>query len=59
MVMNGECPLLAQSGQFDRARVCLLSDNSGQSPILARDGLSANDPKRTYLSFIRKRAQSG
>src|SRR4029077_4471444 len=26
---------------------CPLSDNSGQSLILARDGLSANDPKRT------------
>jgi len=24
-------------------------DNSGQTQILARDGLSANDPKRTLL----------
>jgi hypothetical protein len=36
--------LLAQNGQFSRTRVCPLSDNSGQGWILARDGLSANDP---------------
>jgi hypothetical protein len=42
-----ECPLLAQSGQFDRAGVCPLLDNSGQSRILAGGGLSVNDPKRT------------
>jgi hypothetical protein len=29
--------------------VCPLSDNSGQSRILARDRLTANDPKRTSL----------
>jgi hypothetical protein len=43
-----ECPLLAQSGQLDRARVCLLLDNSGQSWVSAGNGLSANDPKRTW-----------
>ena len=31
-----------------RTRVCPLSDNSGQSRILARDGLSAFDQKRTF-----------
>jgi len=41
------CLLLSLNGQFDRARVCPLSDYSGQSRILARDGLSAFDPKRT------------
>ena len=40
-------PLLALNGQFNRARVCPLSDNSGQKLILARDGLSANDPTET------------
>ena len=39
--------LLALSGQFSRTRVCPLLDNSGQKWILARDGLSAIDPKRT------------
>jgi hypothetical protein len=43
-------PLLAQSGQSDRTCVCPLSDNSGQPWILARDGLSANDPKRTLVA---------
>jgi hypothetical protein len=40
---------LAQSGQFSRARVCPLSDQSGQQSILARDGLSAFDPKRPSI----------
>jgi hypothetical protein len=31
-----------------RRKICPLSDNSGQNPILARDGLSAFDPKRTF-----------
>ena len=38
------CRLLALSGQSDRARVCPLSDQSGQRWILARNGLSAFDP---------------
>src|ERR1039458_5013989 len=40
-------PLLALSGQSSRALVCPLLDQSGQSWILARDGLSAYDPERT------------
>ena len=36
--------LLALSGQTNRTRVCPLLDQSGQSWILAHDGLSANDP---------------
>jgi hypothetical protein len=36
-------PLLAQSGQSNRARVCPLLDQSRQRWILGRDGLSAND----------------
>jgi hypothetical protein len=38
-------PLLAQSGQSNRARVRPLSDNSGQRLILDCGGLSAYDPK--------------
>jgi ligand-binding sensor domain-containing protein len=38
---------MAHSGQSDRTAVCLLSDNSGQTWILARDGLSAFDPTAT------------
>jgi len=40
--------LLALNGQTNRARVCPLSDKSGQRSIFARDGLSAYDPKRTF-----------
>ncbi len=42
---------MALNGQSDRTRVCPLLDNSGQSRILARDGLSTNDPKRTTKTF--------
>jgi hypothetical protein len=42
-----EMTRLALNGQSNRIRVCPLSDNSGQKWILARDGLSAFDPKRT------------
>jgi len=38
---------MALSGQFSRTRVCPLLDQSRQRWILARDGLSAFDPKRT------------
>jgi hypothetical protein len=38
---------MAFSEQFSRTRGCPLLDNSGQTWILARDGLSAFDPKRT------------
>jgi hypothetical protein len=38
------CRLFAQSGQFDCAGECPLSDKSGQRWILARAGLSAYDP---------------
>jgi hypothetical protein len=30
-------------------KFCPLSDKSGQSPVLAGNGLSAYDPKRTLL----------
>jgi hypothetical protein len=30
---------------------CPLLDNSGQNRILARDGLSANDPKRPFVPY--------
>jgi hypothetical protein len=32
------------------ATFCPLLDKNGQNPILARDGLSANDPKRTSVA---------
>jgi hypothetical protein len=48
--MKPRCPLLALNGQFTRAGVCPLLDQSGQSRILARDGLSAFDPKRTFFA---------
>jgi len=40
----------AKSGQSNRVRVCPLLDNSGQRSILARDGLSANDPQQTSVA---------
>ena len=43
-----ECPLLALSGQNSRLSVCPLLDNNGQRWILARNGLSANDPNQAY-----------
>jgi hypothetical protein len=48
-----ESPLLALSGQSDRARVCPLLNQSGQSRVLARCGLSAFDPKRTCRHLCR------
>jgi hypothetical protein len=42
-----QCLLLALNEQSSRARVCPLLDQSGQSWILAREGLSANDPTAT------------
>ena len=47
MRKRGKWSLLAQSGQPNRTCVCPLSDHSGQRWILACDGLSAYDPKRT------------
>src|SRR5450759_4677215 len=49
-----ECPLVAQSGQSNRAHVCPLLDNSGQRWIFARDGLSAFDCRlnRSTQHFI-------
>ena len=41
---------MALSGQTSCARVCPLSDNSGQRWILARDGLSANDKADILVS---------
>jgi hypothetical protein len=40
-------PLLALSGQSNRAHVCPLLDQSGQRWIFARGGLSAFDPTAT------------
>ena len=45
--INAVTPM-AFSGQYSCARVCPLLDKSGQRSILAGDGLSANDPKRTF-----------
>ena len=45
-----QCPLMALSGQSRRTRICPLSEHSGQMWILPREGLSANDPKRTKAS---------
>src|ERR1700688_1503415 len=42
----GACRLLALR-QSNATRVCPLLDHSGQRWVLARDGLSANDPERT------------
>ena len=42
-----QCRLLALSGQSSCARVCPLSDKSGQNSILAGGGLSAYDPSAT------------
>jgi hypothetical protein len=47
LILKFEFLLLAQSGQSLRRKICPLSDNSGQNPISARDGLSANDPSAT------------
>jgi hypothetical protein len=47
---DAKCRLLAQSGQSSCARVCPLLENSGQRWILARDGLSVNDPKQTAVA---------
>jgi len=41
---------MAISGQTSRTRVCPLLDQSGQSWILARDGLSAFDPQRPFAT---------
>ena len=46
------CQLLALNGQTLSAVECPLLDKSGQSRILARYDLSANDPKRTLQSGI-------
>jgi hypothetical protein len=44
---DGECRLMALSVISLRRKICPLLSKSGQWWILARDGLSANDPKRT------------
>ena len=44
--------LAALNGQTNRARVCLLSDNSEQRLISARDGLSVFDRKRASLAVV-------
>jgi len=45
--LEASCLFLAHSGHSLRRKFCPLSDNSGQRPILARRGLSANDPTAT------------
>ena len=47
------------SGAVSRARVCPLSDNSGQRWTLACDGLSAFDPKRTLAVHCGTRFDAG
>jgi hypothetical protein len=42
---------MARNGQFRRTRVCPLLNQSGQRLVLARDSLSANDPKRTSSPY--------
>ena len=41
---------MALNGQSSCAHVCPLLDQSGQQWILARDGLSANDPTATLAA---------
>ena len=41
---------MALSGHSKRTHVCPLLDQSGQRWILARDGLSANDPTATLAA---------
>jgi len=43
---------MALSGHFNFGHGCPLSDRSGRSWILAWDGLSAYDPKRTSLRGV-------
>ena len=43
---------LALNGQSNRTRVCPLLDQSRQRWILARNGLSAFDPKRTFAHIL-------
>jgi len=43
-VLRCMSPKVALSGHSSRTSVCPLLDQSGQRRILARDGLSANDP---------------
>jgi len=43
---------LALSGQSSRTGVCPLLDQSGQRWILARAGLSANDPTETLAALL-------
>jgi hypothetical protein len=50
---TNECLLLALNGQSTRTCICLLLDQSGQRRNLARDGLSAYDPKRTFVTSIK------
>jgi hypothetical protein len=47
IILQCESPLMALNGQASFAGFCPLSDHNGQTWILARDGLSAYDPKRT------------
>ena len=44
--------------ESNRARVCPLLDNSGHCWILARDGLSANDPSATWRAVHERGLQS-
>ena len=43
---------MAQSGQSSRTGVCPLLDQSRQRSILARAGLSANDPGRVKTRSV-------
>ena len=46
-ICSGGCLLMTLSEQSSCARVCPLTDQSGQRSILAGAGLSANDPSAT------------
>ena len=51
--------IVLQSGHLFLHRECPLLDNTGQSRILARNGLSANDPKRTWVAHCGNRFNDG
>jgi len=50
---------MALSGQSSRTRVCPLLDQSGQTWILGRDGLSAFDPTATLAVHCGKGFDAG
>ena len=53
-VSDADAMCVASAEVHVRSVECLLLDNSGHCWILARDGLSANDPKRTLAGAGRR-----